>query len=379
MNFISDAVEPVLDSVVNITVEVDHSSMFTKKNLVSTGSGFVIGSDGTILTNAHVVSDMCEGGKLTVTASDGVKFTGFIASIDPLSDLAIVKILPGENESDNANVHRVWPVVKFMSSKDSELRPGDWVVAIGSPFGLQNTVTAGIVSSRSRKNTEIGGSRDGRVEYIQTDCAVHSGSSGGPLINLNSEVVGINTSRAESEAISFAIRVDNAIGIIQQMAATGKVVRPWIGIKRQGEQRVIEALQTILTLKKNEGLRMVGLSANVWQQLRMQGPLDCFPPTEKGVLVTSVFPGSPAELAGLLQGDVITSVKTARVDNTQEVYSIVGHKIGHPVEFTIARRVPLDVDWDGRISNYEDQVKTLYIRPAELLEEQLLESPDFLA
>ena len=143
--------------------------------------------------------------------------------MDTLSDLAIIKL---KSTSETQRIR--WKVAPIC--KNSNERLGDWVVAIGSPFGLTNTVTAGIISCKKRKNTEIGGGADdSRVHYIQTDCVVHSGSSGGPLINLNGEVIGITTTRAESEGITFAIRMDNVIEIISQLIKKGKVVRPFLG------------------------------------------------------------------------------------------------------------------------------------------------------
>ncbi|KAJ3092419.1 hypothetical protein HK102_007616 [Quaeritorhiza haematococci] len=338
VNFIADAVDKVMDSVVNIMVEVDASNLFSKKSLVCSGSGFVVSADGTILTNAHVVGDLVGGGgKMTITASDGTQFEGYIYSLDPLSDLAVVKVKGDPHEAE-----RKWTPVTF--GENSDLRPGDWVVAIGSPFGLQNTVTAGVVSSRRRRNTEIGQTRniDSHIDYIQTDCVVHSGSSGGPLVNLDGEVIGINTTRAESEGISFAIRADNAMDIIKQLVHSGRVVRPWLG------------------------LRMVSLTAHVWQQLKMRGPAEYLPHTRKGVLITSVFPDSPASNGGCIEGDVVVAVNHQPVKTTQEILKIIGHNVGEPVYFTVSRKVALDIDWDGRVGRYEPEERVLRITPEEL-------------
>ncbi|KAI8849099.1 trypsin-like cysteine/serine peptidase domain-containing protein [Chytridium lagenaria] len=304
-SFIADAVEIVMDSVVNITIETESSTTFRKRSFVSSGSGFFIDEDGTILTNAHVVADSTEDSKLTITTSDGRAYSGTVHSLDVLSDLAVVKIMRDPREP-----HEAWKPVKFGGSQD--MRPGDWVMAIGSPFGLQNTVTAGIVSSRRRKSAEIGG-KDSRVEYIQTDCVIHSGSSGGPLINLDGEVVGINTTRAESEGISFAIRVDTSRDMIRQLVEKGRISRPWLGF------------------------RMVSLSPQVWQQLRSKGPDEFLPKVQTGVLITSVYPESPAGYAGCEEG--IT---------TSEIYQVIGLRFGRPIKLNLLRNVPVEMDWDGR-------------------------------
>ncbi|KAJ3275173.1 hypothetical protein HDU76_010644, partial [Blyttiomyces sp. JEL0837] len=290
-------------------------------SVTSSGSGFFIDADGTILTNAHVVADFNEDSKLMVTSSDGRIFKAYVHSMDLLSDMAIVKVIP-----DPRSTHPPWKPVKLGSS--SVMRPGDWVMAVGSPFGLQNTVTAGIVSSRRRKSAEIGG-KDSRVEYIQTDCVIHSGSSGGPLINLDGEVIGINTTRAESEGISFAIRIDNSLDMIHQLLKKRKIIRPWLGF------------------------RMVSLNPNVWQQLRSKGPDEFLPKVEEGVLITSVFPDSPAGSAGCQEGDVIIKVNDMPVKSTSEVLQIIGLNVDEPFKMVLRRNMPLDMDWDGRSRGYE--------------------------
>ncbi|KAI8815211.1 trypsin-like cysteine/serine peptidase domain-containing protein [Cladochytrium replicatum] len=335
--FIADAVEDVMDSVVNITVEIDTLNLFGKKTLVSSGSGFAVTADGKFLTNAHVVYDDAEGGNVIITDNEGVQYPGVVHSIDFLSDLAVVQVLP----DPETGTTRTWKPVKF--GNNTNLRPGDWVVSIGSPFGLHGTVTAGIVSSRRRKNTEIGG-RDSRVEYIQTDCVVHSGSSGGPLLNLDGEVVGINTTRAESEGISFAIRADNAKDIIHQLVNRGRVVRSWLG------------------------LRMVSLSPQVVQQLKSQDTVyDGLPHIDSGVLVTAVFPRSPAAECGLSEGDVIDRVDDTPVRSTHEILQRIGYRVGEPIFFHIKRVLPLEMDWDGRVRRYETIELDVKLTPEELL------------
>ncbi|KAJ3148728.1 Serine protease htra2, mitochondrial [Geranomyces variabilis] len=337
--FIADAVEKAMGAVVNISIETETSSLMREKTLVTSGSGFFIDANGSILTNAHVVTDMASGSTLTVTTTDGVHHEGFIHSLDTLSDLAVVKIKPRPGDAPKG-----WPVLKM--SSNISLRTGDWVVAIGSPFGLHNTVTAGVVSSARRRQDELGPGRsaaDVRVEYIQTDCVVHEGSSGGPLINLDGEVVGINTTRADSEGISFAIRADNAMDLVHQLHTQGRVVRPWLGC------------------------RMVSLTSQVRQQIRDQGPMTKSIPRSAsgGVIVTAVFDGSPCANAGILEGDVIVAVNGRAVRSSREVFTNMGLKIHEPVVFTVKRSVALDMDWDGRSRKWETQTVDIPVTPQE--------------
>ncbi|KAJ3313649.1 hypothetical protein HDV04_001659 [Boothiomyces sp. JEL0838] len=283
----------------------------------------------TILTNAHVVTDM-DDGKIMVRASDGYEFEAEVFSLDTRADLAIVKPIHPQREKFKA--------VQF--GNNVKTRPGDWVVAIGCPFGLQNTVTAGVISSRSRHSVEIG-AQDDRVRFLQTDCVVHSGSSGGPLINLEGKVIGINTTRAESEGISFAIRVDTCLDMIQQLKKEGKVVRPYLG------------------------LQMTTLSPNVFHQLK-KSFANSVPHVNQGVLLARVNSGSPAEKAGLQEGDIITQVNSTKITSSQDILQIIGLGFGKPVHIHIKRNVPLEMDWDGRVIRYETVDYVCKVVPEEL-------------
>ena len=181
------------------------------------GSGFIVSSDGYILTNAHVVADADE---VTVRMTDRREYPAKVIGVDRRSDVAVIKI-EGKN----------LPVVKI--GDPSKLRPGEWVLAIGSPFTFENSVTAGIVSATGRSMP----GEDGLVPFIQTDVAVNPGNSGGPLFNLNGEVVGINSqiySRSGGYmGISFAIPIDVANNVRTQLVSTGKVTRGRIGVQIQ--------------------------------------------------------------------------------------------------------------------------------------------------
>eukprot|EP00960_Hanusia_phi_P038014 753243-Hanusia_phi.AAC.2 len=196
---ISDAVERVAASVVSIS--------YTKKDVWVTvgvaGSGFIIDADGTILTNAHVVEGSSE---VLVTLHDGQQLVGRVENYDSLSDVAIVKIKGGKS------------LQAAKLGKSSDLRVGEWIIAYGSPGELKDTVTVGIVSALLRQSSELGlGAR--RMSYIQTDAAINQGNSGGPLINLDGEVVGISTMKAAYlDGISFAIPIDLVIRLRSYLA-----------------------------------------------------------------------------------------------------------------------------------------------------------------
>ena len=189
-------------------------------------------------------SDTC-----TITCFDGTQMIGTLHSIDTMSDLAIIKL----------NSPTSIPPVEFGSPKQI----GEWVCSIGCPFGLQNTVTAGVISAMARESREIGTS-DQRVSYIQTDCAIHSGSSGGPLVDLSGKVIGINTTKAEGKGIGFAIRMDKAISMVNQLVRNRRITRPYLG------------------------LQTTALNDRVWNELS-QVQKQAVPPVGKGVLVTKVI------------------------------------------------------------------------------------------
>ena len=220
------------------------------------GSGFIVGADGVILTNAHVVEGASE---LTVRLADEREFKGKVVGTDRLTDVAVVKI-------DATNL----PTVK--TGDPSKLKVGQWVAAIGSPFGLENSVTAGIVSAKSRALPQ-----ETLVPFIQTDVAVNPGNSGGPLFNMAGEVVGINSQIFSTSGgymgLSFAIPIDLALKVKDDLVAHGKVTRGRIGV---GIQSVDPSLAETFGLDK-----------------------------ARGALVSRVEPGSPAAQAGLKEGDVI--------------------------------------------------------------------------
>jgi serine protease Do len=238
------------------------------------GSGFVVSADGFIVTNAHVVENAEE---ITVRFSDKRELIAKVIGADTRSDVAVIKV-----EATGL------PVVKIGDTK--KLRVGEWVIAIGSPFGFSNTVTAGIVSATSRENLSGDPNLDA-VPFIQTDVAVNPGNSGGPLLNMRGEVVGINSqifSRTGSFAgISFAIPIDYAFNVADQLMKTGKVVRGRIGV---GIQNVTKDLSDSLGLGK-----------------------------AAGAAVSNVEDGSPASKAGLEVGDVILKIDGRTVEGSADL------------------------------------------------------------
>lgn len=238
------------------------------------GSGFVISNDGYILTNAHVIDKADE---VIVTLTDKREFKAKVVGADERTDVAVVKI-----EAQNLP-----PALRVGNVE--RLRVGEWVLAIGSPFGLENTVTAGIVSAKQRDTGDY-------LPFIQSDVAINPGNSGGPLINIQGEVVGINSqiySRSGgSVGISFSIPIDEALRISEQLRATGKVERGRLGV-------------SIDSVSK-EVANSIGLGK------------------DQGALVRSVEPGSPADRAGLRPGDVITQVNGQTINRSSELPRLIG-------------------------------------------------------
>jgi len=239
------------------------------------GSGFIVSSDGIILTNAHVVRDAKE---VTVKLTDRREYRAKVLGADPKTDIAVLKIQAKD-----------LPVVTM--GKTSELKVGEWVLAIGSPFGFENTVTAGVVSAKGRSLPD-----DSAVPFIQTDVAVNPGNSGGPLFNTRGEVVGINSqiySRSGGyQGLSFAIPIDVAARIKNQIVATGKAEHARLGV---AVQEINQAFADSFKLDKPEG-----------------------------ALVSMVEKGSPADKAGLQPGDVIRKVNGQPLVSSGDLPAVIG-------------------------------------------------------
>jgi serine protease Do len=264
------------------------------------GSGFIIDPNGVILTNAHVVEGADE---VRVKLPDRREFKGKIAGVDPTTDIAVVKIdakgLPAVKIGDPQNV-----------------RVGEWVLAIGSPFGFENTVTAGIVSATSRSLPE-----GSYVPFIQTDAAVNPGNSGGPLFNLKGEVIGINSqiySRSGGfQGIAFAIPIDVATNVKDQLLASGKVERGRLGV---AIQEVTQSLARSFGLDRPRG----ALVAAKQDRSAEHGKLGlAVKPSDEGLVVAEV--SGPAAMAGIQPGDVVTAVNGTPVKSVEDLRKLVSN------------------------------------------------------
>ncbi|MCS6266677.1 MAG: trypsin-like peptidase domain-containing protein [Vampirovibrio sp.] len=245
-----------------------------EKQTVGQGSGVIVNAEkGYILTNHHVIHGASE---LVVTLNDKTKLKAKVVGSDALTDLAVVQVTPPKQGLKAAKL-----------GDSGKLRPGDWVLAIGSPLGFDHTVTMGIISALSRQVPDL----NENVDFLQTDAAINPGNSGGPLVNLSGEVIGINTAiiaTGKAQNIGFTIPSNTVKTITEQLIAQGKIVRPYIGV----------ALQEL----SPELAKSLGLSANT-----------------KGVVVATVSQGSPAAKAGLQQGDVIQRINGELVTNPKDL------------------------------------------------------------
>jgi serine protease Do len=254
------------------------------------GSGFIVSADGYILTNAHVVDDASE---VTVKLTDNREFNAKVVGADKRTDVALVKI-------DAKNL----PVVRIGEAAKSKV--GEWVAAIGSPFGLENTVTAGIISAKSRSLPD-----ENYVPFIQTDVAINPGNSGGPLFNMSGEVIGINSqiySRTGGYmGLSFAVPIEVAMKVKTDLQKYGKVTRGRLGVTIQG---VTKELADSFGLKKPQG-----------------------------ALVAAVEPKSPAEKAGIKTGDIILGVDGRDIENSIDLPRVIGEsRPGTQVKLKIWRQ-----------------------------------------
>jgi S1-C subfamily serine protease len=263
-----------------------------------TGSGFILSADGRIITNAHVV----EGADVVqVTLKDGRTFDGQVLGVDPVTDVAAVKISAKD-----------LPTVRL--GRSDELIPGQWAIAIGNPLGLDNTVTAGIISATGRSSSDVG-IPDRRVRFIQTDAAINPGNSGGPLLNDRGEVIGINTAiRADAQGLGFAIPIETASRIAQQLFDKGKAEHPYLGIQ------------------------MVDLSPQLKEQINQEKSFGITLTRDQGVLILQVMNDSPAGSAGIRPGDIITKINNVIVQTASDVQEQVEvSQVGSVINIEILR------------------------------------------
>jgi len=285
------------------------------ETVTSLGSGFIISSDGYIVTNNHVLEN---AEIVDVKLNSGEVVRAKIIGKDPKSDIALLKI----------KVDQKLPYVEFGDSDHAEV--GDWVIAIGNPFGLGGTVTAGIISARGR-NIGVGGTN---INFIQTDAAINKGNSGGPMFDSRGQLIGINTAifstaGGGSIGIGFAIPTINALPVIEQLKEQGKVVRGWLGVN---VQYVTPNMAEALGLEKPQGAYIVGIA-----------------------------PDSPADRAGLKADDLIVEIDGQKLDTAETLSRIIARaKIGSKMNIKVLRYV------DGKlvpqrvvveIENVEDRKK----------------------
>lgn len=293
------------------------------------GSGFIIYSDGLIMTNAHVVRGADE---VSVTLEDGTEHIATDIKSDDFADVAVLRI----------KVNRSLPALKL--GDDSKMEIGDWVLAFGSPFGLDRTVTQGIISAKSRGLKNL----PSRQEFLQTDAAINPGNSGGPLVNLAGEVIGINTAietrSGGYDGVGFAVPVSLAKWVGDQLASDGKVRRAYLGVKPDDvDSDIAKALDL---------------------------------PTSKGVIVSEVTKGSPAEQAGVKVQDVILKLNNRAVTNRQQLitvaerlnigesYPLVVLRDGNEVELTIVA-----AEFPEHVAQASQQVDALGAEVQELTPE----------
>jgi serine protease Do len=262
----------------------------------SLGSGFIINSEGYIITNDHVVRD---AESIKVKLSNEKVYDGKVVGSDQKTDIAVIKINAGE------------PLKAAVLGDSDKLQVGQWAIAIGNPFGLDRTVTVGVISATGRANMGI----ETYEDFIQTDASINPGNSGGPLLNVYGEVIGINTAIvAAGQGIGFAIPVNMAKQVVAQLVKKGSVTRGWLGI----------SIQPVT----DEIARSFGLSP------------------ARGALVSDTMSGSPAEKAGLKQGDIILRFAGKEIKGPRQLQLSVA-------ETPIGQRVELEVFRDGRVQKLQ--------------------------
>ncbi len=291
--FESDLLDPLLKDLLG------DLGTFPKKER-GQGSGVIIDSSGLVLTNAHVVERV---DRVIVTLQNGNQLDGTVVGTDQVTDLALVKI-------------KEFPDLESAKLGDSEdIQVGDWAIALGTPYGLESTVTLGIVSSLHRDINSLGFS-DKRLDLIQTDAAINPGNSGGPLINANGEVIGINTlvRSGPGAGLGFAIPINLASKVTNQLLTNGEVIHPYLGAQ------------------------LVLLNERIAKEHNQDPNALIFLPERSGALVQSVIPQSPAEEGGLRRGDLVINAGGNAINDPRSLLMQVENaQIGKPFELEVVR------------------------------------------
>ena len=291
--FESDLLDPLLKDLLG------DLGTFPKKER-GQGSGVIIDSSGLVLTNAHVVERV---DRVIVTLQNGNQVDGTVVGTDQVTDLALVKI-------------KEFPDLESAKLGDSEdIQVGDWAIALGTPYGLESTVTLGIVSSLHRDINSLGFS-DKRLDLIQTDAAINPGNSGGPLINANGEVIGINTlvRSGPGAGLGFAIPINLASKVTNQLLTNGEVIHPYLGAQ------------------------LVLLNERIAKEHNQDPNALIFLPERSGALVQSVIPQSPAEEGGLRRGDLVINAGGNEINDPRSLLiQVENAQIGKPFELEVVR------------------------------------------
>jgi len=292
-----------------------HFGMPRPRRSSGEGSGFVISADGYIVTNNHVVANMDE---IMVHFLDGEELEAQVVGRDPKTDIALLKVDPGRK-----SLHTI-----ALGDSDA-VRPGDWVVAIGNPFGLAHTVTAGIVSAKNRRGVMNGHSYE---DFIQTDAAINPGNSGGPLIDLHGRVIGINTAiQSNANTIGFSVPINQAKQILPQLRADGRVTRGWLGVQIQG----------------------------VTKDIAKEFELD----KTSGALVSQVIADTPAAKGGILRGDVIIEFNGEEIEEWHDLPIVVANTPVDAKAKVVVIRDGKRKDLRVRIGRLDEPDLTASIRP----------------
>jgi len=299
-NAIIDSANKVSSAVVSITQKSTVTNLFGQTyQQEAAGTGFIITNDGLILTNKHVASDL--NATYSVIMSDGKTYDAKVQSQDPFQDLAVMKI-------DAKNL----PVVELGDS--DQLAIGQWVVAVGNALGrFDNSVTVGVVSAKNRKidaTDQSGGSAETLDGLLQTDAAINSGNSGGPLVNLKGQVVGINTAVASNaQSIGFAIPINDAKSAIESIKTTGRIVRPYLGV------------------------RYLEITPDIAKANSLPVSYGALVKAGTGLGSVAVIPSSPADKAGIVENDIITEINGDKIDQNNSLIKLVQkYKVGDDIE-----------------------------------------------
>lgn len=263
------------------------------------GSGFILNTQGQIVTNAHVVQG---ADTVQVTLKDGRTFQGKVLGADTVTDIAVVKI-----EADRL------PTVKLGNS--DQIQPGEWAIAIGNPLGLDNTVTAGIISATGRSSGEAG-VPEKRVRFIQTDTAINPGNSGGPLLNPNGEVIGVNTAIIQgAQGLGFAIPINTVQRVTAQLIEKGSMSHAYLGIQ------------------------MTNLTPELKQEINQDPNSNLTVAQDNGILIMKVMPNSPAATAGLRAGDVIAKLDGQPLKDADQLQQLVDARtVGSTLNLEVNRQ-----------------------------------------